>query len=90
MPEHGPGYTEGLLVGIRQDLARLEAWLKESDRKREESVSAVDSKVDAIQESLTHDRAKRAAWNQLMGAGFALLLGGMTFFSGALNRWFGH
>jgi flagellar biosynthesis chaperone FliJ len=99
-PVHGTQYIEGLLVGIQQNQARTEIWLQkfeakmdawlekiEEDRKAE--IKELTARVDAVEEHMTHDSAKRAAWNQLMGALLAIAGIAVSFFSGAFNHLFG-
>jgi len=98
--QHSTQYIEGLLVGIQANQTRTEVWLQkfEEGHKKdlasineslEEEVKALQARMALIEERMTHDSAKRAAWNQLIGAVVAALGIATTFFSGAFNHLFG-
>lgn len=100
MVEHGAQYLEGLLVGIQQNQTRTEVWLQkfEESHKKDlaeirndlkEELEGLEARMALIEERMTHDSAKRAAWNQLIGAVIAMLGIATTFFSGAFNHLFG-
>jgi hypothetical protein len=86
---HATGYIEGLLVGIQQNQARTEVWLQKFEERHAKEMEELSARIDAVEERLTHDRATRAAWNQLIGALVAIATIATTFFSGAFNHWFG-
>lgn len=100
MTEHGTQYIEGLLVGIQQNQVRTEVWLQKFEASHKEDLediqathkadmASINARMAAVEERLTHDRATRAAWNQLTGAVLAIAGIAVSFFSGAFNHWFG-
>lgn len=85
---HGTQYLEGLLVGIQANQARTEVWLQKFEESEKIEREKLEARMDAIEDRLTHDRATRAVWNQLIGA-FVTVIGiAITFFSGAFNGFF--
>lgn len=87
--QHSTQYLEGLLVGIQANQTRTEVWLQKFEESHKKEIEALEARMDAIEERMTHDSAKRAAWNQLIGAIVAALGIATTFFSGAFNHLFG-
>jgi hypothetical protein len=99
MTEHGTQYIEGLLVGIQQNQVRTEVWLQKFEASHKEDLDAmlkthkddmvaIGVRLSAVEERMTHDRATRAAWNQLVGAFLAVAGIAVSFFSGAFNHLF--
>jgi hypothetical protein len=86
---HPTGYLEGLMVGLQQNQARTEVWLQKFEENHKKEMDEITRRMDAVEERLTHDRATRAAWNQLIGALVTFITIAITFFSGAFNHWLG-
>ena len=88
MTDHGVEYVEGLLVGVKESLEDLKAWLTRFDDSHKQELIALYARMAALEQKVTHESATRAAWNQLYGFIGAAILASLTFFSGVLNNFF--
>lgn len=89
MTDHGVDYIEGLLVGIKENQANADRWREKFTEQHEKDMEEIMDRMAAIEATMAHERATRAAWNKLIGTVATIATAATAFFSGALNRWFG-
>lgn len=81
-------YLQGLLVGIQNNQTEIKDWQRDFSEKHSEDMERIAARMTSLEVTVTHDRATRAAWNQILAGIGAIALAATTFFSGAFNHFF--